>query len=200
MRAHSASRSALRLLHGPRRAGRYLGVGYVQFGDYVLALTVPGRPRMPNGIECDVRLPSRGDRVWIGAGRLEVGGQVVFPGFLWEARPVPRVTLVAYPRFVPDPLRLAGIGEGLTPAGDDLLVGYAAGLTLWHGREEEARAIADVAAPRTNLLSATLLRHAARGELPEPAHLLLEKGDQAPLRAFGHSSGRALMLGLALAC
>jgi len=218
VRARSASRSALALLHGPRQAGRHLGAGYVQFGDYVLALTRPGGPRMPNGIECDVRLPPRDAGAWIGEGRLgagigegrlqarigegrlEIGGQVVLPGPLWEARPTPRVALAACPRFVPDPLRLAGAGEGLTPAGDDLLAGYAAGLVLWHGREEEARAIADAAAPRTTLLSATLLRHAARGELPEPAHTLLETGDAAPLRAFGHSSGRALMAGLALAC
>jgi hypothetical protein len=99
-----------------------------------------------------------------------------------------------------NPRRLAGRGPGLTPAGDDLLAGYAAGLVLWHRRHEEAQAIADAAAPLTTLLSGTLLRHAARGELPEAAHALLERGDPEPLRRFGRSSGRVLMLGLALAC
>jgi hypothetical protein len=75
-----------------------------------------------------------------------------------------------------------------------------AGLTLFQGRMAEARDLAATAASRTTSLSATLLRHAADGELPEPAHALLERGDPEPLRRFGQSSGRCLLLGLALAC
>src|SRR5437588_64061 len=121
-------------------------------------------------------------------------------GHVGDPIPTARVRLAIEPRFQPDPERLAGRGGGLTPAGDDLLAGYAAGLVLFHGDRRAAHAIALAAAPRTTALSATLLRHAARGELPEPAHALLEHGDPNPLRTFGHSSGRALLVGLALAC
>jgi hypothetical protein len=111
-----------------------------------------------------------------------------------------RVKLLVERRFKPCVELLAGRGRGLTPSGDDLLCGYASGLVLWHGRTEQAARIAEAAAARTSLLSATLLRCAARGELPEPAHALLARGDPAPLRRFGHTSGSALLVGLALAC
>lgn len=146
---------------------------------------------MPNGIECDV-VVERGGRVWLGHGAVEVA-------WWWDPLPVPRVSLDASPGDAPDVAALAGRGGGLTPSGDDLLCGYAAGLVLFGGRHAEAADIAHRAAPRTTRLSATLLRHAARGELPSPAHALLEDGDPEPLRRFGHSSGRALLVGLALA-
>jgi hypothetical protein len=77
--------------------------------------------------------------------------------------------------------------------------GAAAGLALWRGDHARAGEIASAIAARTTALAATLLQHAARGELPQPAHALLECGDPGPLCAFGHSSGRAILLGLALA-
>src|SRR6185295_423560 len=120
-------------------------------------------------------------------------------GDVWDPVPQVRVRIAIDIALVPDPIIFAGRGPGLTPAGDDLLAGYAAGLALFADRETEAHAIAERAAARTTLLSATLLRHAARGELPEPAHALLEDGDPLPLLAFGHTSGKALLLGLALA-
>ncbi len=172
------------LLEGPLRPGVALGAGYVDFGGWVVAFG--SRVRMPNGCGGPLCL-------WIGGGTLE-------PDAWWDPRPVPRIRLEVDRRWRPDAVRLAGRGSGLTPAGDDVLAGYAAGLTLFHGRCLEAVRIAAVAAPRTTTLSATLLRHAARGELPEPAHSLLEEGDPEPLRRFGHSSGCALLLGLALAC
>jgi hypothetical protein len=157
---------------------------------------------MPNGVECELTVAA-GEAVEVGEGAVRAGGHgVLAPPSVpqWDAVPVPVVRLFTDRPFDPDPYVLAGRGEGLTPMGDDLLCGYAAGLVLWHGRIAEAQAIADVAARRTTLLSATLLRHAARGELPEPAHALLERGDPEPLRAFGRTSGTALARGLALAC
>ena len=178
-----------------------MGHGYVSLGDQVLALSPPGLSRMPNGVECELTVPARRP-VLVGEGRVEAGGDVlrVSDGERWDPVPRPRVRMWARHPLRPDPALLAGQGPGLTPGGDDLLVGYAAGLVLWHDRRSEAEAIAVVAAPRTTLLAATLLRHAARGELPEAAHALLERGDPEPLRRFGRSSGRLLMLGLALAC
>jgi hypothetical protein len=154
---------------------------------------------MPNGIVCALEL-GVGDPLWVGEGRIATHRTVVLEGPIWEPVPRPLVRLITDQTFVPDPLVLAGRGDGLTPAGDDLLAGYAAGLVLWHGRAAEAWAIAETAAPRTTGLAATLLRHAARGELPEPAHALLERGDPNPLLNFGRSSGQAMLLGLALGC
>lgn len=199
VRASSVSLPVLPLFDGAVRRGVGLGNGHVDFSGWVLAVTRPGAARMPNGIECELDLPA-GIPVWLGGGRLEAAGFSVLAGPGWNPVPVPAHRLSAVPRLVPDPVRLAGRGGGLTPAGDDLLAGYAAALTLYHGRRLEAEAIAGAASARTNSLSATLLRHAARGELPEPAHALLERGDPGPLHRFGHSSGRALMVGLALGC
>jgi hypothetical protein len=160
---------------------------------------------MPNGVVCQL-VVAAGEAVEVGEGRVAADGREVTvgtpqdPARVWDAVPAPRVRLYTDDPFDPDPYELAGRGDGLTPFGDDLLCGYAAGLVLWHDRREEAEALAAVAAPRTTGLSATLLRHAARGELPEPAHALLERGDLAPLRGFGRSSGTGLARGLALAC
>ncbi len=193
------SRAVLGLIEGPPRQGTSMGRGYVAVGGYVLALVPSGLPRMPNGIACDLTPPA-GEVVRVGAGCVASSRGMVRAGPAWEPVPSPEFLLTADPCFVPDPLLLAGRGAGLTPAGDDLLCGYVAGLVLWHGRDLEAAAIAAAAAVRTTSLAATLLRHAAAGELPEPAHALLQEGDPGPLRAFGHSSGRALMYGLALGC
>ena len=101
------------------------------------------------------------------------------------------------PRFEAGVPTLAGVGPGLTPFGDDVLTGYVAGQALLG--EQDASAIAELAARRTTALSATLLRHAATGELAEPAHALVLNGDIEPLLCFGSSSGVGIALGLALA-
>ena len=199
MRAHSVSAPLAPLFRGPLLQGVGLGSGHLDIEGMVLSLTAPGRPRMPNGVETDL-VVERGEACWLGEGRLEAGGRAVLPGPVWDPVPTVLVRLSVDRRFTPDPERLAGRGGGLTPSGDDVLCGYVAGLVLWHSRAGDAASIATAAAARTTLLSATLLGHAARGELPEPAHALLERGDPEPLRRFGHSSGRAILLGLALAC
>jgi hypothetical protein len=175
-----------------------MGHGHVDFGGYVVTVTAPGRPRMPNGIECELE-PRRDEAAIIGGGRLQVGRSAVGIGPDWDARPDIGGVFAAPPGRPPDPLELAGRGPGLTPDGDDLIAGYAAGLALLQGRTAEAAALAEAAAIRTTSLSATLLRHAARGELPEPAHAYLERGSEGELRAWGHSSGRMLLNGLQLA-
>lgn len=188
------------LLDRPRPvAARVLGTGYLAVGERVVAAVPAGAPRMPNGIATEAAARP-GEPVWIGGGRLCVGGRAVTAGPLWDPRPRVRTRLSTDASLPRDPLALAGRGPGLTPYGDDVLAGYAAGLVLFHGAQRRARVLAEAAAERTTLLSATLLRHAAQGELPEPAHALLERGDAGPLERFGHSSGRGMMLGLALAC
>ena len=70
--------------------------------------------------------------------------------------------------------RLIGLGPGLTPSGDDVLVGIEAAL---HRLAQPsagflALALGDVE-ERTTELSATFLRHAAAGEFAERVHTLL---------------------------
>jgi len=69
---------------------------------------------------------------------------------------------------------LAGLGGGLTPAGDDFLTG----VMLWAWLAHPApgllcRALVEVAAPRTTTLSAAFLRAAGRGECDTSWHALL---------------------------
>lgn len=69
---------------------------------------------------------------------------------------------------------LVGLGPGLTPSGDDVLVGMEAAL---HALDHPmagflADAVGDAPA-RTTAVSATLLRHAAVGEFSERLHELL---------------------------
>lgn len=100
---------------------------------------------------------------------------------------------------------LAGRGEGLTPAGDDVLCGLAG----WRHASGDAVRVADAAAPRTSPVSVAYLRCAERGELPEAAALVLaaiRDGDTplavrraGALRAWGASSGAALLWGMACA-
>ena len=70
--------------------------------------------------------------------------------------------------------QLAGLGNGLTPAGDDFLLGTMlwAWLALSMPRSL-CRTLAEAAAPRTTNLSAALLHAAARGECSAAWHLLL---------------------------
>ncbi|MDO8212353.1 DUF2877 domain-containing protein [Conexibacter sp. CPCC 206217] len=119
---------------------------------------------------------------------------------------------------------LAGRGPGLTPAGDDVLAGYAAwchaeraAATPAAGRDPDnpsaSRAAAGpaalslAAAPRTSPLSLAYLRCAERGELPVVAARVLaavRRGDRAgaaraagALDGWGASSGSALLWGIA---
>jgi Protein of unknown function (DUF2877) len=99
---------------------------------------------------------------------------------------------------------LAGLGQGLTPAGDDFLLGAIAALWLL-GEREAAPVIARAGAPRTTALSGAFLMAAAQGQFTEPWHDLavaLERQDEARSReallriaAHGASSGRDALAG-----
>jgi len=113
---------------------------------------------------------------------------------------------------------LAGLGPGLTPAGDDMLAGFAAVMTLLSerlsvdgiNRGQVAEVIARVARPRTTMLSGVLLEYAAHGEAAEQVGklllaLALPGGEpEAVLRAadellaFGATSGGDTLLGVLL--
>lgn len=99
---------------------------------------------------------------------------------------------------------LAGLGNGLTPAGDDYLVGAMAALWLT-GFKSLLPDIAGAAVPQTTTLSGAFLNAAARGEFMEPWHHLVQSlyaDDMAALSLalvqvahFGASSGLDALAG-----
>ncbi len=104
--------------------------------------------------------------------------------------------------------QLAGLGSGLTPTGDDYLMGVMFG--LWATRPETAarriaQLIKEEAIPRTATLSAAWLAAAAAGEAGQPWHELVDslivgwrQGVINAVRwilATGHSSGADALLG-----
>jgi hypothetical protein len=196
VQAVSISPFAAELINGQPQSGVGLGHDYVLFGRQVIALTPPGRLRMPNGIETAL-VVAESERVSIGGGRLRTERAAIAAGPLWDPRPERRVALSLRPRPRIDLDGLVGRGPGLTPLGDDILVGYLAAAAL-AGAGGSAIACAARAARRTTALSRTLLYLAAHGALPEAAHHLLVDGDPGPLLAFGASSGKGIAFGLAL--
>lgn len=73
---------------------------------------------------------------------------------------------------------LAGLGPGLTPSGDDYLVGLMAGLRVWPGPcslwpEEACQTILEATEGKTTLLSSAFLRSAKEGLFGEDWHRLL---------------------------
>ena len=103
--------------------------------------------------------------------------------------------------------RLIGLGPGLTPSGDDVLVGIEAAL---HALDRPtagflARALGDVE-DRTTAVAATLLLHAAAGEFAERLQVLLrallgpDDGTIAAAvdraAAWGATSGTDCLLGV----
>jgi hypothetical protein len=69
---------------------------------------------------------------------------------------------------------LAGLGGGLTPAGDDFLTGVMLWAWLAHPTPERfCQLVFEAAAPRTTALSAAFLRAAAGGECSASWHCLL---------------------------
>jgi len=105
---------------------------------------------------------------------------------------------------------LAGLGAGLTPSGDDVLVGALVALAALPDDHAAVRgAIRDASAGRTTRISAEYLRAAARGEASEAWQRLLTAlaGDAADdlieagrrVVAFGETSGADMLTGFLLA-
>ncbi|MBH0197507.1 MAG: DUF2877 domain-containing protein, partial [Nitrospira sp.] len=113
---------------------------------------------------------------------------------------------------------LIGLGPGLTPAGDDFLVGYLAG--LWSTANSDTarlRFMASIgawlseAASQTNVISQASIQSVVRGNASEPIARLAEQLDRADtidsVRAetqaalqVGHSSGTDGVTGLLFGC
>jgi Protein of unknown function (DUF2877) len=72
-------------------------------------------------------------------------------------------------------MQLAGLGSGLTPAGDDFLAGMMLWAWLAHPKPHAVcHSIVQAGAPLTTTLSAAFLRAAARGECGAAWHRLLD--------------------------
>jgi Protein of unknown function (DUF2877) len=113
---------------------------------------------------------------------------------------------------------LIGLGYGLTPSGDDFLVGYLAGLWCTAGanlsRMQFLMALGSElsqVSQHTNEISCAYLRSAAKGHVSEPIAKLAQRLSQAnnmsSIRAathaalqVGHTSGSDGVLGLLLGC
>lgn len=107
--------------------------------------------------------------------------------------------------------RMVGLGVGLTPAGDDFLLGLAAVLALPGGDvrryRQVVRRIVEDNADRTNDISRVALMQAISGRVRESiielmAALVGEGGTALPARArrvfaIGHSSGTDIAVGMA---
>ena len=109
---------------------------------------------------------------------------------------------------------LIGLGSGLTPSGDDLLVGYVAGLSCTvRDRSERAQFISSLGktiislSRQTNEISRTYLYHAAHGQISSRLADLAEAISQGESRnrllglteaamTVGHTSGMEAVTGL----
>lgn len=99
-----------------------------------------------------------------------------------------------YDLSITSPVRpLIGLGTGLTPSGDDLLVGYLAGLwcTVWD-KSERVQFVSNLGKAvtrlswRTNDISRTYLYHASRGQVSS------RLADLAEMICRGENSDRLL--------
>ena len=102
--------------------------------------------------------------------------------------------------------QFAGLGGGLTPAGDDFLIGVM--LQTWLAHPDPAplcQTLVEIAAPRTTALSAAFLRAAAKGECNTPWHrlftTLVDDGQEQLAAAtrealsYGYTSGADTLAG-----
>ncbi len=107
--------------------------------------------------------------------------------------------------------QLIGLGEGLTPSGDDLLVGFLAVIHLTQQATTllQAPIWLDPLVAHTTDLNAAFLRCALTGHFSEPMVRLIHALYDGPPRAWqsratdlaqvGHSSGVDAMVGIAFA-
>jgi len=144
-----------------------------------------GAPRIEDGV---LRLGS----ITIRLGRLVDVQVPALRGITISPEPVDPALLVAR----------IGLGDGLTPYGDDVVCGWLATQRAAGQATPDADAAVRGAAARTTLLSATLLDCAARGQvLPEFAAYVAALGTpdesacEAALAVIGESSGRGLIEG-----
>ncbi len=220
--AHAVSAAVLARLDRPRRL-RVVGAGrgalHLDLDGFVVTVATRRVPMMANAVAAGAGEAPRAV-AWDPA--RPPAWDPVPPPPAWDAAGVRALgdwlaARVAVPDVAPGAAaaRLLGRGPGLTPEGDDVLAGAAAGVRALAPAAGVAAAGADAlvaalvpadARARTGALSATLLALAAGGAAPEPVHRLLAAGPEAAreraladLGRLGASTGRAVAAGVALA-
>ena len=106
---------------------------------------------------------------------------------------------------------MAGLGVGLTPSGDDFLIGVMYALWAIFDRKDAARwsrTIADAASCRTTMLSGAMLQESANGHASEHWHALVDvlcKENVTDVTracldilSLGHTSGADMLAGFLL--
>jgi hypothetical protein len=104
-------------------------------------------------------------------------------------------------------IRLLGLGPGLTPAGDDVVIGWVVALRALGGPSGRALVrrvaapLATAAATRTTTLARALLAAALAGHVAEPVRAFVARPDPAEVAAvlaLGASSGADFLAGYRL--
>jgi hypothetical protein len=203
-----------------------------------LAARVPNGVLLGGGM-ADPGTHRPGDRVTIGGGEIAIGGRRISVVRRWNSRVfrvapgeaevlaltsaaaasvrgVPLSAITALERGLlagdaaPAIRALVGLGDGLTPGGDDVLAGVLTGLQATGGLPDLAaqvgKLVLDRVLGRTSVLSAELLRLAAAGHACVEALGVLRAvhtGHQIPdalhrLLSIGHTSGADLATGLGM--
>jgi hypothetical protein len=150
-----------------------------------------------------------------GLGPLLAGGGGGDPWFPTAATLIERLIIALtnhdLEQAVEPAVGLVGLGPGLTPSGDDFLVGLLAGLEAAEhpARTPIAAAVAEAASGRTTAIGAAALRHAAAGAYAERIHDVLAAIVSGPTRdvtvavtramAYGATSGADTLVGLSAA-
>jgi Protein of unknown function (DUF2877) len=170
------------------------------------ALVEPGRLRLGGQTVCFDRLRERRPVPGLPPRRAAAAVEAAAAALAVTGGPpaalVPGLGALRHGRMREAVRRLAGRGEGLTPAGDDALAGYAA----WRHAAGAQAAVSALAAGRSSPLGLAYLRCAERGELPDAGAAVLaavRAGDPGAaaaaanaLPAWGASSGAALLWGI----
>jgi hypothetical protein len=161
--------------------------------DSLVALLEPRARRLPEG-----RRPGAAERLTPLRRGLEAIGR--FLGGRASAEHVRQVIAAS----------VAGRGPGLTPSGDDLLMGVMHAITVWPhlaapvGGAQAREALAAGALGRTTRISAAYLEAAAAGLAAQPWHRLVRSLDRSPtairdatagILAIGHTSGADALTG-----
>jgi hypothetical protein len=152
-------------------------------------------------VGCPNLTGSRATNLRIAAGRIATRIPDPFDEYARSAIAALEQALACDGPLGPPAVRLVGRGPGLTPLGDDVLVGALATLRAL-GVPAADRLDAAIHESQTTVLSTALLRHAARGEcVPELVAVLTgaRDGRSDPLDALlavGHSSGTGMAHGV----
>lgn len=210
-------------------AGAVLSVLAAEHGRAPFALTLANAPHFPSHFSAESAVRVGADALWVGEWHTPWHTAVLWnprpawesipPAHLTAAWPILRGLLVGREHITPPPelthadevaAWLIGRGPGLTPAGDDFLMGWL--YALWAGglgtRDEGQSPVTSLPSllHRTTTLSAAYLQAASKGEAAETWHTLVEVLNQPVVEerltaaaqailATGHTSGADALAG-----